>query len=532
MLNRHNWNIERVLFFAVLLLFAEYAGFFIFKTSFVIGGVRFFSLFDDAMISMRYARNCADGVGLVWNTGESVEGYTNFLWTLMMSGLHLLPIPSHKISVGVQAVSALMLIMNLVYVRKIALCVSNGSTLVSLASVFLTAFYFPLNNWSLQGMEVGFLTAVSSMLVWSISSQSERRLPIKTLALTALAILTRTEMSVLCLVLLTLHAYGQMQRGEKIDWRGFVVVAVVVLVHTGFRYFYYGEPLPNTYYLKVLGYPLLTRLGRGFTSLWAFINESSVLLFGLPFMLLLALPQQRKQILLLLGTFAVQCTYSIYVGGDAWEWYGGANRYIAIVMPMVFILIAWSLMTMLQSLTFPLRVRFRARLVNLSPVLFAFLVGYTFLLLNGNHRDELLLIAKPLEVHNNERMVRQAILIDHCTTPDATIAVVWAGAIPYFTQRRSIDILGKSDRIVAHLAPRLDETNTPGHNKWDYRHSIMQPRPDVVVQLWKQPEEVLPFLRDHYRTFAWDERTALYFNNTSRRIHFDSLLSEKARISL
>ena len=37
---------------------------------------------DDAFISFRYARNLSEGLGLVFNAGERVEGYTNFLWTL------------------------------------------------------------------------------------------------------------------------------------------------------------------------------------------------------------------------------------------------------------------------------------------------------------------------------------------------------------------------------------------------------------------------------------------------------------------
>ena len=42
-------------------------------------------LADDSFISFRYAKNLVDGLGLVYNAGEYVEGYTNLLWTLMMA---------------------------------------------------------------------------------------------------------------------------------------------------------------------------------------------------------------------------------------------------------------------------------------------------------------------------------------------------------------------------------------------------------------------------------------------------------------
>lgn len=40
---------------------------------------------DDAYISLVYAQNWVDGYGLVFNAGERVEGYTNFLWTLLLT---------------------------------------------------------------------------------------------------------------------------------------------------------------------------------------------------------------------------------------------------------------------------------------------------------------------------------------------------------------------------------------------------------------------------------------------------------------
>ena len=40
---------------------------------------------DDAFVSLRYADHLVSGHGLVYNPGEYVEGYTNLLWTLLVS---------------------------------------------------------------------------------------------------------------------------------------------------------------------------------------------------------------------------------------------------------------------------------------------------------------------------------------------------------------------------------------------------------------------------------------------------------------
>jgi hypothetical protein len=66
--------------------FVAWAVLFIHRSSFVaIDGQRYYSLFDDGMISMRYGWNFAHGAGLVWNVGERIEGYTNPLMTLYMA---------------------------------------------------------------------------------------------------------------------------------------------------------------------------------------------------------------------------------------------------------------------------------------------------------------------------------------------------------------------------------------------------------------------------------------------------------------
>src|SRR5438552_4560056 len=42
---------------------------------------------DDVFISFRYAEHLAAGLGLVFNPGERVEGFSNPLWTLLLSQL-------------------------------------------------------------------------------------------------------------------------------------------------------------------------------------------------------------------------------------------------------------------------------------------------------------------------------------------------------------------------------------------------------------------------------------------------------------
>ena len=49
-------------------------------------------IFDDLYISCRYALNFINGNGLVFNYEERVEGYTNFLWTMLSSLFVKLPI--------------------------------------------------------------------------------------------------------------------------------------------------------------------------------------------------------------------------------------------------------------------------------------------------------------------------------------------------------------------------------------------------------------------------------------------------------
>src|SRR5439155_5917137 len=66
--------------------------------------------FDDTYITFRYAANLAHGFGIVWNPGgPHTEGYTNFLYVLLLapfSGMDLVVV-SQIVNVVAVAVSSI-----------------------------------------------------------------------------------------------------------------------------------------------------------------------------------------------------------------------------------------------------------------------------------------------------------------------------------------------------------------------------------------------------------------------------------------
>ena len=131
---------------------------FIEKGSSIFDGRKIYSLFDDAMISLTYARNLAQGYGLVWNPGDSpVEGYSNPLWTLWMAFLHLGPWTGDTIGFVVSLSGLVILITNVWVVAKIAGDFLSKTKVSILGSACLIAFSYPLLFWTLRGMEVGLL---------------------------------------------------------------------------------------------------------------------------------------------------------------------------------------------------------------------------------------------------------------------------------------------------------------------------------------------------------------------------------------
>ena len=520
----------KIIFAAILVSFVVYAGLFIWHTRLDLGGATYFSLFDDEMISMRYAKNLVHGYGLVFNPGgERVEGYTNLLWVLYMALFHLLPIAASKISLTIQISGGVFLFTSLFFVHKIAKKLSNGSYLVANIAVLLTAFYYPLVNWSLQGLEVSVLILMVAIAAWlGLQAMEREKTPYGLLIMLGVGTLVRLDVAVVAgAVTLCLLFFGPRSQWRKTLLTAVIIVGAFLVGQTLFRVLYYGDWVPNTYTLKMVGYPLLYRLSRGLYIFLKFVWLFNWALFLLPF--LVVIKNRRKDLWFLVIVFFLQVLYSIYVGGDAWEWFGGSNRYISIVMPLFFVLFAFSVGELLNAL--------RKALSGSSPWMLRALplVAVASVVLSLVSFNSLLdikslklwaLIDPPLHVGDDDDLVYSSLLINSFTTENARIAVVQAGIEPYFGGDRTyIDILGKNDKYIANLPMRFSEDQNkwigfyPGHMKWDYAYSIGTLKPDVIADLYKDESEADPYLTDYveYRVYSY----SFYLRKDSKNILWD-----------
>lgn len=545
------FTLKIILLLIISILF--YASF-ILRSSFRVNGELFFTLFDDAMISMRYAFNLAHGYGLVWNPGQApVEGYTNLLWTLYMSFLHLLPIPVSKISLMVMLSGGMLLIANVSIVKKITRSLGGSDISVLIACAF-TALYYPLAYWTLRGMEVGLLTFILDLAVYLTLLIKKRfsytHIILLAFLLTA-GILTRDDFLVPSVIISLFLVWSIPEIHRAKASLALAIPASIFLAHIVFRLFYYGFPFPNTYYLKLGDTPFLERLTAGFEAFFRFtlVHAWPVILIVATYLTRLKATKNRSHFFLF-SIFAGQCLYSIYVGGDAWEFMNFSNRYICFSVPCLLILLSLALTEQYKSEDIAMLIKRSSMVITPAAICIGlyFISGYKeqILLSTGNDKQYLFYIGLSFftilvmtaililstkktylhrysyyisitllfftfvymngygfshfilkrghHVNDDEHYTRLGLKIKQHTDPRAKIAVVCAGCTPYFAQRESIDLLGKSDITIAHLPTNpLVHSFRPGHTKWDYRYSLKY-KPDLIVELWKHTEADLKFI--------------------------------------
>lgn len=439
--------------------------------------VRF--LQDDAFITYRYARNLARGNGLVFNEGEKVEGYTNFLWTLM----HWVPEklgwsdPIFSQVIGIAMMLAAVAV-TLRFARRLF-----GSP----SFAFLVALTLVANMTFLTYATGGLETMQQTLLVISVAALL---LPVTTTSRTSvwrrvgagvcagLAILTRLDSAVLVATWILVHLVMTWRVETSAAAAGGapddaadstaprrplstvvtaalqigLPIAVLVLPWMAWKLSYYGEVLPNTFFAKSAANPLVPPLYGIFYLVCFFISYAAFLLIGRFRRLrgeLFAIPGVAQALMVVPVWFLYICV----VGGDFMEY-----RFMVPVIPVLAMVAAFLIN------------RFRS--VRKEVLLIAVLLVFS-----GVHRIAPTLIPYPVLTFRelshwpNESTTTwkgkgEFLAEQFPGGPDVEgqpiLAVAPLGLLPYYADLTTIDMLGLTDPYIARHGYSI-EPYYPGH---------------------------------------------------------------------
>ncbi len=450
---------------------------------------------DDAFISFRYAYNLVHGHGLVYNPGERVEGYTNFLWTLMLAGVMALGINPLLAAAagGVASVATLMLIT-----WRMGRMEPASSPWNSLLAPALLAANGSLVLESVQGLETAFfcMLLMGGIRAVILEQAHPRRRPDSALWF-SLAALTRPEA-------VLVYAWSQ---GFRLLWtralpparqrRGWLLFLLVVGAHFAFRLWYYGYPFPNTFYAKTGGGTAQLWRGLGYVGafFWRYPGLGMLLALGARNACAVGRASRRFGPCFLLGTIVVYLAYVVAVGGD----FKPTWRFVAPTLAPMALLAQAGLQAVAR---WP-----RRRLAW---------AAWFVLALTWTGRDAISNIYRA----RAEAAFRADTMYDLMTVgsflrdtllPGTLVAMHSAGTVAFVSGLPTIDMWGVADVHIAHMKVPGMGSGMPGHEKSDPQYvfdrepalylpeeQLLTPQPTRLPMRSNFPAD----FQQHYQTFS------------------------------
>ncbi|MDD5111497.1 MAG: hypothetical protein PHG85_03040 [Candidatus Altiarchaeota archaeon] len=411
-----------------------------------------FDLIDDAYISLRYAKNFVEGGGLAYNGGELVEGYSNFLWVMLLSSAFKLGFSMRFFALFFGLLSGVLSVLLLH-----AVCRDLGYGRDSC----LTACLFVVINpvvmyWFVSGMETGLYTflVLSAVFLYFRGLRQGFFHPILPVAL-FLASLARADGILLAIATIAHYAFfrraNRVKAGLSWAWAVFLPYGAYILAKSA----YYHSLLPNTFYAKVnLGGGFFVR-GLIYFAFFVLTNLASMLYFVRARLGGIKMSWPNLYIIALLSCFA-----------GAYVFIGGDHMPVRLMVPFYFLF---------SLLVAPVFGGWIAEFASKQKLLFACILLMN-LLINLTYNGSWLLIKRDVEA---ERKCVGLWLGEHLGK-NATIAVVEAGIIPYYSGLRTIDMCGLNDYELARMNGVPDAFKAvPGHDRCNLGYGLSK-SPDFV----------------------------------------------------
>ena len=412
-------------------------------------------LIDDAYVSFRYAQNLVEGHGIVFNPGERVEGYTNFLWVLLVAAamkVGLDPELAARVLGGAFALGTIVVIAGWPAIR-------GGPRWLTWLAPALLAGSPVANLWAVHGLETAMFTFWVTLGMRSAAhATDDGRWPGAAGLWFALATWTRPEG---VLFFGATAVYGLVTCPQGAQWRLASFSAAYFALAGSFwlwRWSYYGYFLPNTFYAKVGASEAVIRRGVGYVA--AFLLRPHALIFLL---LLPAAARARvdRSIRYPLWMAAVTLAAVAALGGDSFPGF----RFLVPICPVLYWLV--------QSGAAEVRERLPRLRAGLALALLAAVAAHLAALHSAAERER----RGSDEFVARMRLVAEALRSQ--LPPTTKIALNPIGAVPYFSGLYAYDMIGLTDEHIAHTHPGNFGGGRAGHEKGDGRY-MLERRPDLI----------------------------------------------------
>jgi 4-amino-4-deoxy-L-arabinose transferase-like glycosyltransferase len=439
-------------------------------------------LYDDAFISFRYAKNLVAGLGLVFNSGERVEGYSNFLWTVLMALVIRVGGDPERWSLVLGALfelAALGVVLWAAHRRGLGLL--TAGTLIAASSAWAA--------WGSGGLETSLFTlcitlgAVALMLGLDTApgatpaGVADGRWFLASAVAFGLGALTRPDglLPAGCafLVVVVLAARGRIGWNAALAWSA--LLALCVVPHLLWRLSYYGRLVPNTYAVKQPG---LSRFAYGATYLGRAAVDLHLELLVIPIGIaaFAGARHWRLRGLDLALIAAIVLPFAAYLtstGGDFMPDY----RFVAPLLPLASLAAAGGFDAIARVLS-PGMPRLAVRVIPITIVMCYAAVNLVFSARQQTiwAKDEMVSVAwARQEVEDWKRIGR---LLHTIALPTDTLATTAAGAVPYESGLYTIDMLGLNHPDLSRF--RLLDSHRPGHT-WLYKEAWVDADPPQIL---------------------------------------------------
>jgi len=354
-----------------------------------------------------------------------------------------------------------------------------NSPLMGLVIILLLGTNYTFSSYATSGMETQLQTCLFVASAYIAISFIDRQVfdPLRLFGLSLLlsmAVLTRLDSAIFCLVVFISVLYFVLKESsslsKKVVKSSILLFPFLILVGGWliWKWSYYGYLLPNTYYAKVSS---VASLKKGVHYIYLFFFS-----YGL-FPFLLFVPVFYKKIwihrnavlIVLVSLLLLWMIYVARAGGDFMEF-----RFMVPVLPFIILLLVWLI----------------RNCINQREVQWIFIIWIFFSSLHHQFRfgryietggvESIKLLEHHL-IDEDESWIQIGKVFGKVFNgnPNVTIATTACGAIPYYSNLRTLDMLGLNDPWIARYGHIVNVKT--GHRKMTTFSYLIDKRVNLVI---------------------------------------------------